>query len=119
MLVETVIKRTLGIKAHRVERVEEVACGVLRVWIVPRRRSRPICSGYGRRRKGYDRLPLRRYRHVPFWGIQIELLYRPRQVCCPRCGIRVERVHWAMGKSSLMTPLVVVLSTFARLLSWQ
>ena len=31
----------------------------------------------------------------------------------------VEQVPWAMGKSPLTTPMVVVLSTFARLLSWQ
>ena len=119
MLVETTIKRTLGLKSHRVERVEEVCSGALQAWITPRRRSRPICSGCGRRRRGYDRLPPRRYRHVPFWGIEVELLYRPRRVVCSRCGIKVERVSWAVGKSPLTTPLVGVLSTFARLLSWQ
>ena len=119
MLIETIIKRTLGLKSHRVDRVEEIVCGALRVWVVPRRRSRPICSGCGKRREGYDRLPPRRYRHVPFWGIEVELLYRPRRLSCPQCGIKVEQVPWAMGKSPLTTPMIVVLSTFARLLSWQ
>jgi len=102
MLIETIIKRTLGLKGHRVDRVEEVGCG-----------------GCGKRRDGYDRLPTRRYYHLPFWGIDVNLLYRPRRVSCPRCGIKVEQIPWAMGKSPLTTPLVVVLSTFARLLSWQ
>lgn len=119
MLVETIIKKTLGLKSHRVVRVEEGSGGVLRAQIVPRRRSRAICSGCGQRRQGYDRLPQRRYRHLAFWGIQVELLYRPRRVNCPRCGIKVEQVPWAMGKSHLTTPLVVVIATFARLLSWQ
>jgi len=48
MLIETIIKRTLGLKGHRVDRVEEVGCGVLEVRIVSRRRAGPSGSNSGR-----------------------------------------------------------------------
>jgi len=62
---------------------------------------------------------MRRFRHLRFWGIDVELFNRPRRVCCLRYGIKVERVPWAMGRNPLTTHMVVVLSTCTRLLSWQ
>ena len=91
----------LGLTSHSVDRVEEVVCDVLQVRIVPHRRSGPICSGCGMRGEGYDDLPSPRYRDLPFLGIE------------------VEQVPWAMVKCPLTTPMVVVLSIFARLLSWE
>jgi len=118
MLIDSIIKKTLGLKSHRIARVffceEELV-----VQIVPRQRSRPICSGCGRKRPGYDTLHQRCWRHVPFWGFQTRLLYRPRRVQCRRCGIKVEAIPWARRKSSLSLPLILVLTAFAKQLAWK
>ena len=43
-----------------------------------RRGSRPYCSGCGRRCKGYDRLPERRFAFIPFWGFSV--FFRKRSI---------------------------------------
>lgn len=42
-----------------------------------------------------------------------------RRVDCPTCGVVVERVPWAEGKSRLTTAYQWFLATWARRLSWQ
>ena len=69
----------------------------------PRSNSRPICSGCGQKRPGYDTLPLRRFEFVPLWGIAVFFLYARRRVDCPACGIKVETLPWAAGKHRLTT----------------
>jgi hypothetical protein len=99
---------------HRVERhkgfgygkvvFREAADGpVLEVAVRPRSNSRPRCSGCGQAGPGYDRLPERRSAFVPLWGLAVSFVYPPRRVACPRCGIKVERLPWAEGKSRLTT----------------
>jgi transposase len=63
-------------------------------------------------------LAVRRWRHVPLWNIPVELVYRPARVSCPGCGVRVERIPWSSGKSSLSEPLIVVLAIWSRRLAW-
>ena len=46
------------------------------------------------------------------------LSYRPARVRCSTCGIKVEALPWASGKSRLTSALMVVLATWARLLAW-
>ena len=55
----------------------------------------------GERRPGYDRLARRRFEFVPLWGIPVFLVYAPRRVECPACGVWVEAMPWASGKSHL------------------
>lgn len=118
MLVESIIKNTLGLKSHCVKQVffDE---GELVARIVPRQRSRPVCGVCGRRRPGYDTLRQRCWRHVPLWGIHVRLLYRPRRVQCCSCGIKMEAIPWAQGKSSLTVPVMMVLAVFAKQLAWK
>ena len=59
----------------------------LEIPIRPRRGSRPVCSGCGRRGPRYDRLAVRRFQFVPFWGILVFFLYAMRRVDCKRCGV--------------------------------
>jgi transposase len=118
MLVESIIKWTLQFKSWRVGKVSG-SKEKLTVRVVPRRRSRAMCSGCGKRRPGYDTLPERVWRHVALWGIPVWLRYCPRRVKCPQCGVKVERMPWTMGKSTLTKPLIVGLATFAKLLSWE
>ncbi len=64
----------------------------------PHSRSRPVCSGCGRKGPGYDTLAERRFEFVPLWAIPVFFLYCMRRVDCPRCGVTVEKVPWADGK---------------------
>jgi transposase len=117
MLVESLARKTLGVKDHRVVKVtEEEGALVIRL---DRRKGRNLpCSVCGVRAKVRDRLPERIWRHVPLWGISVTLSYRPCRVRCRQCGTRVEKMPWAEGKSTLSGGLVHVLSVWARLLSW-
>jgi transposase len=91
----------------------------LEVPIRPRARSRPVCSGCGQRRPGYDRLKPRRFDYVPLWQIAVVFVYALRRVDCPRCGVIVEQVPWATGKSRLTTSYQWFLAGWARRLSWK
>jgi transposase len=91
----------------------------LDVRIEPRANGKPACSGCSRKRPGYDRLPARRYQFVPLWGIAFFFVYAPRRVDCPRCGIKVEQVPWAIGKDRLTTAYEWFLARWAQRLSWQ
>jgi transposase len=91
----------------------------LEVPILPRANGQPLCSGCGRRRPGYDRLHERRFEFVPLWQIAVVFVYALRRVDCPTCGVVVERVPWAEGKSRLTTAYQWFLAGWARRLSWR
>lgn len=91
----------------------------LEVEVVERANGQALCSGCTRRRPGYDRLPTRRFEFVPLWGIKVFLVYAPRRVDCPSCGVRVESMPWALGKSPLTKAYAWFLARWARRLSWR
>ena len=91
----------------------------IEVEIRPRKGSRPICSGCGRRGPGYDTLEPRRFTFVPLWAIAVYLIYAKRRVDCPRCGVTVEQVPRAEGKHHLTRAYAVFLVRWARRLSWR
>jgi transposase len=99
--------------------VETVGQPWLEVTLKARANSRPRCSGCGRRRPGYDTLGPRRFEFVPLWGIQVYFVYAPRRVDCPRCGVHVEALPWAVGKHRLTTAYAWFLARWARRLSWK
>jgi transposase len=115
--LERIVRQTLGLRDHRVAAIEQSGAGLV-VSVEVKRCRRLPCSGCGHRRRVRDRLQARRFRHVPMWGIAVWLVYSPARVRCKICGIKVERIPWARGKSPLSEPLVVVLATWARLLAW-
>lgn len=92
---------------------------VLDIEIRARDNGKTVCSGCGCRRPGYDSLPQRRFEFVPFWGILVFFLYALRRVDCPICGVKVESIPWAQGKSPLTTTYVWFLARWARRLSWK
>ena len=92
---------------------------VIEIEILPRKGSRPVCSGCGRKGPVYDHLEPRRFRFVPLWAIPVIFVYRMRRVDCLGCGAKVETVPWAEGKSPLTRPMAFFLSDWAKLLSWQ
>jgi len=91
---------------------------VLEIDVHPRANGQPVCSGCERRRPGYDRLPPRRFQFVPLWGLLVFFVYVMRRVDCPTCGVVVESVPWAEGKSPLTTSYAWFLARWAKRLSW-
>lgn len=91
----------------------------LEIDIRARRGSRPVCSGCGRRGSTHDRLSPRRFQFVPLWGILVFFVYAMRRVSCARCGVKVERVPWAAGKSPITTSYAWFLAAWAKRMSWK
>ena len=100
----TILRRLLGVTQLNVENAHVAADGPLGVWVRPSwRRSR--CGACGRRAPRYDRRPLRQWLHVPWGRTPVWLQYAPWRVSCRQCGVRVERVSWAVGNSAFTAPL--------------
>lgn len=118
MLVKTVLNRVHKVKGFVYEKVRFNG-DQIEVQVRPHRRSRPICSGCGRRGPGYDTLAARRFAFVPLWALSVFLVYARRRVDCPRCGVRVEQIPWAEGKQRLTQAYAVFLARWARRLSWR
>jgi transposase len=91
----------------------------IEVQIEPHARSRPWCSGCGRRGPGYDKLASRRFAYVPLWNIPVFFVYAMRRVECPRCGVTVEMVPWAEGKQHLTKTYAWFLAGWAKRMSWK
>lgn len=122
MRLKTILNRLQRFPCFVYEQVtwgEQRGRPVLCVGIRPRTGSRPVCSGCGRRRSGYDRQPLRRFEFVPLWGLRVVFDYAPRRVDCPGCGVRVEQLPWAHGKNRLTEAYVWFLAGWAKRLSWK
>ena len=88
-----------------------------RVQIRPRAGSKPVCSGCGQKRSGYDTLAEREFSFVPLWGIAVVLLFAMRRVHCRQCGVVVELVPWASGKCPSTHAYCWFLSSWAKTLS--
>jgi len=122
MQLKTIFNRVTNYKPFVVDHVEISDDGPPTLTITMRARGNglPTCSGCGKRCSGYDRHSTpRRFDFVPLWMIPVVLVYTMRRVNCPRCGVKVERVPWAEGKSPLTTEYQWFLSTWARRMSWK
>ena len=104
-------KARMGLDSEGNKRIE--------IPIIPRRNSKASCSNCGLACRSYDRLPERCFEYVPLWGIAVVLVYAMRRVMCPECGVKVERVPWASGKSPITSSLAIFLADWAKVLSWQ
>ena len=88
--------------------------------IVPRKNGQPVCSICGKRHSVYDhKAEYRDFDFVPLWGIPVYFRYRMRRVNCPDCGVRVEQIPWASGKSPVTHSYGQFLAHWAKRLSWQ
>jgi transposase len=119
MLIESIVRRTLGVKRHVVQSVEETEDGLTvcldlhRGWRLPC----GVCGALGRVR---DRLRTRSWKHVPLWGIPVTLAYAPARVSCLQCGkVKVEAIPWSEGKSRLSKGLIWLLASWCKLLPWK
>lgn len=122
MQLKTILNRVEPFKSFvygKARWVEGEGRLALEVELHARKNSRPICSGCGRVGPGYDRLAERRFEFVPLWQIAVFFVYAMRRVNCPRCGVTVEQVPWAEGKSTMTTTFRWFLAGWAKRLSWQ
>lgn len=119
--VKSIMHRLLPIKGFRYvgARWGELCDGVIEILIEPRKNSKGCCSGCGKPGPGYDRLPERSWRFPPLWGVPVFLAYRARRIDCSDCGVRVERVPWATGRFHIADAFRLLISQWARRLSWQ
>lgn len=119
MLVEQLIRETLELQGFRIESVEKKDSELL-VTIAPDLRYHPCCGICGLSGDYRDTLAKRYFRHVPIWGIDVNIVYSPCRVSCARCGgIHVEQMPWAAGKKRFTKALAVTIATWARQLTWK
>jgi len=92
---------------------------IVQIEVRPRKASRPICSVCGTKGPVHqtDRAP-RLFEFVPLWGMAVFFLYPMRRVACRTCGVKVERVPWAVGKQRLTTAFAWFLAGWAKRMSW-
>lgn len=122
MLLTTILNRLQhhkGFVYASATLVEAESGPTVEVTIRPRRDSKPICSCCGQRVPAYDRLDARRFEFPPFWGMKTCFVYTMRRGNCPRCGVRVEQVPWAKGKSPQTVTHQWFLARWAKRLSWK
>ena len=94
MRITTLFRRLLGVTGLRVMGALFMTNGSLSVEVAPGWRK-PRCSGCGRAAPGYDRRPVRWWRHMAWGRTRVLLSYAPRRVRCSNCGIRTEKLPWA------------------------
>lgn len=119
MLIETFIRKQLGLTAHTVTQVEETD-EFLRVQI-DRLGKRLLRCGVCRQRcrEVHDVRREREWRDLSMRKLPLKLCYRPRRVACPHCGVRVEDFPWADPWARVTTALSNAVAVLARELSWQ
>jgi transposase len=119
MLVESLVKETVELQGFRVATVTGGASGLV-VMIAPDGRFSPRCGQCLEPAPYRDTRPMRGFRHVPMWGIPVELRYAPRRVSCPRCeGVHVEAMPWVSGKQRMTRALMLTLAIWTRVLPWK
>ena len=86
----------------------------------PRANGRPICSGCGKARPGYDRCRDRGgSSSFRCGGLRCTSSTACGESSVPTCGVKVERVPWAEGKSPMTTEYKWFLARWARRMSWK
>jgi transposase len=103
----------------RFVRARGQAAAHIEVRIEPRKGSKPRCGLCKKPGGCYDHQPERTFMFVPLWGLMVYLLYAPRRVNCHDCGVRVEDMPWAQGKSPMTTAMMCFLATWAKRMSWR
>jgi transposase len=123
MQLKTILNRVTNYKSFVCGKFtwqEDSPYPALDVELKPRANGRPVCSGCDKPGPGYDTMPTpRRFDFVPLWGIAIVFVYSMRRVNCRECGVKVERVPWADGKSTMTNEYKWYLAKWARRMSWK
>jgi transposase len=122
MRMNTFIRKALGLKAHRVVKIEaDAATQTLVIHLDRREHRRLTCGKCGRvtGRIAGTRRPVRRWRDLAVREHVVELVYAPCRVRCARCGLRVERVPWADAWQRVTHALARAVARLARELNWR
>jgi transposase len=119
MLIKTILNKSYPLKDFVYDDQANFENEILVIGLRYRKNSKGLCSRCRKEAAAYDRLKERRFQFVPLWGYRVELVYRPRRIQCPEHGVVVELLPWADGKSPVCAPLKILLSHWARYLSWK
>ena len=119
MLIETFIRKQLGLKAHRVTKVESREDRL--IIFIDRMGKRLLRCGVCRKRclRVHSVRKEREWQDLSMRQSRLILRYGPRRVECPRCGVRVEEVPWAEPWARVTRALSNAVARLARELSWQ
>lgn len=120
MRVETLIRKGLGLKGHRVERLVEEGQEQLVAeiqWIRGRRLRCGSCPRWTR--KIHSRRPTREWRDLPMRDRRLVLRYAPRRVRCPSCGPRLEEIPWAGRWQRVTLVFAAAIARLSRVLPWK
>ena len=119
MRLETCIRKSLRLKAHRVREVREeegrLVAEVERIggrWLRCGRCGLPSRTVHSRQRE-------REWRDLTVREQVLVLHYAPVRVVCRGCGVKVERVPWAAPWQRITRALSLALARLARELSWK
>ena len=102
MQVSKLLRETIDLEGFRIADVEKED-NVLIAMIERDGRYALRCGSCGERARYRDKRFERSFRHVPLWGIPVNLRYTPCRVDCESCGIRQERMPWTAGQKKRMT----------------
>ncbi len=121
MQLKTILNRTQKFKSFvygDAKLVESAKKPTVEIPIRPRKGSRPICSICLKPGPTHDHGRERRFEYIPLWGHLVFFIYVMRRVNCPTCGVRVEAVPWAEGKSPVTKTYAWFLARWAKQMSW-
>ena len=120
MRMETYIRKSHGMTAHKVNEVKQTDQGLEAT--VERYQGRHLrCGGCGLEVKvTRGRVPqVRRWKDLYMRETPLWIVYQPYRVQCSVCGIRIEKVPWAPRYSRVTTALAKAVGVLAKKLSWQ
>jgi hypothetical protein len=104
MLVESIVRKTLGLKRHCVKKVKEKD-GHLMVFLSPDKRFKLICSHCGSKGPGYDTLKVRRWKHVHLWGVSpLSLFTHLEESSVQTAALKLKPSLGAKGKAHFPFP---------------
>ena len=118
MRMETYIRKSHGMTAHKVNEVKQTDQGIEAT--VERFQGRHLrCGECGLEVKvTRGRVPhVRRWKDLYMRETPLWIVYQPYRVQCPICGIRVEKVPWAPRYSRVTTALAKAVWVVAKKLS--
>ena len=116
MHIENLVKKTLGIKNHRIVDIDGSGDNLVVTLAAIKKRRLP-CKECGHLSKQANRKKEREWLHVPLWGIPVFLRYQPHRVHCPVHGLRLEAIPWADGKQRMTKHLSLTMAIWAKTLA--
>ena len=120
MVRESLVKATVELQGFLARWVTGDLVG-LAAELAPDWRYAPHCGRCEQRGASRDTRWVRRFRHVPLWGIPVTLVYAPRRVPVRALSgrVHVEALPWAVGQQRSTRALLVTIATWTRVLPWQ